>query len=469
MATPALSVSSPQADGQATAARPGAERGILITVALSTTLAPLNSTMIATALPEIMRSFRADLGTAGWLITSYLVTMAALQPVAGKLGDRLGRRPLLLGGLVYFALASLGAALAPNLPVLLLCRFQQAVAGAIALPNGSALIREVLPAERRAGGYGMVGAIVSLAAAAGPPLGGLLVSTAGWQAIFWVNVPVVLAALLAGWRTLPSVPPRAKTSSFDGLGAVLMFAIVAGLALLLRQSGAGLSSTWLVGAAVLIGALVVFGWQEVRHPDPVFRPRFFRHPAFASASAAVALSNLAMYTTLLALPIILAQDEVWPAARIGLVLTALSATNVVAGPLGGRLADRYGRRWPAVAGLTLLTLGLIPLAVESGILPVPELVGALGVAGIGLGLSSAGMQTAAVEAVSPRDAGAASGIYSTCRYLGSIAGASLLPGLLSGTSGSPMPAGVHAVFVLVVLAAALAAASSLGLRTSTPS
>ena len=127
------------------------ERAILITVALSTMLAPLNSTMIIVALPRLMNEFATDIASAGWLVTAYLITMASLQPVAGKLGDRLGRRRLIIGGLIYFGFASLGAAMAQSLSMLVFFRVQQAIAGAIALPNGFVLVREVIPAERRAG------------------------------------------------------------------------------------------------------------------------------------------------------------------------------------------------------------------------------------------------------------------------------------------------------------------------------
>ena len=179
------------------------ERATVITVALATMLAPLNSTMIAVALPHVIAEFGADIASAGWLVTAYLIAMAALQPVAGKLGDRLGRRRLILGGVAWFGLASMGAATASSLSALLFFRVQQAIAGAVALPNGAALLREVVPADRHAGRFGWVGAAIALAAAAGPTLGGLLVGNAGWRAIFYVNLIFILPALLLGWRSLP--------------------------------------------------------------------------------------------------------------------------------------------------------------------------------------------------------------------------------------------------------------------------
>ncbi len=438
------------------------EGAVLVTVALATMLAPLNSTMIAVALPRLMVEFGADLATSGWLVTSYLITMACLQPVAGKLGDRFGRRPLILGGLIYFALASLAAAFATSLSWLLFFRVQQAIAGAIALPNGAALVREVVPAERRAARFGMVGAAVGLAAAAGPPLGGLLVELAGWRAIFYVNLVLVVPAVLLGLRSLPARPAQSSSGAFDLGGALLLLAVLAGTAGLLTQSrystGVGLP---ILGGVLLVMLAVIFLRREWHHPDPVLQPRFFLHPSFACANAAIALSNLAMYSTLLAVPLLLAALPGWGSARAGLVLTSMSATMVICSPLGGRLSDRWGRRWPTVGGLGLLTLGLLLLGLAGSEPVLPVLVGGLGVAGIGLGLSSAGMQAAAVEAVGKREAGVASGIFSTSRYLGSIVGSSVLPLLCHPGSGVE---GFATVLLVVVGTAFFSVVASLGLQ-----
>ncbi|MBI2502036.1 MAG: MFS transporter [Candidatus Latescibacteria bacterium] len=435
---------------------------MLVTVALATMLAPLNSTMIAVALPRLMEEFGADLATSGWLVTSYLIAMACLQPVAGKLGDRLGRRLPILGGLVYFALASLAAAFATSLSWLLFFRVQQAIAGAIALPNGAALVREVVPAARRAARFGLVGAAVGLAAAAGPPLGGLLVEVAGWRAIFYVNLILVVPALLIGWRALPARPAGPSASGFDLGGAALLLAVLAGTAGLLTQ-GHHLGTLLLqsLGGAGLVVLALFFFWHELRHPDPVLQPRLFQHRTFAAANAAIALSNLAMYSTLLAVPILLAGQEGWSSARIGLVLTSMSATMVICSPLGGRLSDRWGRRWPTVAGLALLTVGLLLLGLAGRGPVLPVLVGGLGVAGIGLGLSSAGMQSAAVEAVPKNEAGVASGLFSTSRYLGSIVGSSVLPLLYHPEAGVE---GFAPVLLMVVGAAFFSVVASMGLH-----
>ncbi|MBI4641012.1 MAG: MFS transporter, partial [Candidatus Tectomicrobia bacterium] len=431
------------------------ERAVIVTVALGTVLAPLNSTMIIVALPHVMEEFSADVTSAGWLVTAYLIAMASLQPVAGKLGDRFGRRRLILGGLAYFGLASLGAAIAPSLPVLLFFRVQQAIAGAIALPNGVALVREVVPINRRASRFGLIGAATALAAATGPPLSGLLIGIAGWRIIFYVNLLFILPTLILGWRSIPVRPARGSDHPFDLAGAILLSVVLIGTAGLLMWGTKSKVALMPVFAIVLVGVAAFFLWREFHHPDPVLQPRFFGYRAFAAANGAIALSNLAMYSTLLAIPILLSRQGGWKSTEIGLVLTAMSAAMIIFSPIGGRLADHFGRRWLTVTGLLLLTLGLLPLALTGGRITLLALLGGLGLAGVGLGLSSAGLQTVAVESVGLQEAGVASGVFSTSRYLGSIVGSSVLAGLLSPARDSI--SGFETLFMMVVVGAFLSA------------
>ena len=448
--------------------KPASETAILITVALATMLAPLNSTMIGVALPEIMREFAIDLSAGSWLVIAYLITMASLQPVGGKLGDRLGRRPLIIAGLIYFGLASVGAAFSSSLTELLIFRVQQGIAGAIALPNGMALMREIVPASRRASRIGLLGSAIVLAAAAGPPLGGVLIRFAGWRAVFYANLLLVLPALILALRILPGIVGKRRRQPFDLVGALQLLALLCGGAVLLTGS----LQTWPVAgrwAAGLVLALLAvrFLIHEARHDDPVFQPRFFRHATFAAGNAGVALSNLAMYTTFLAIPLLLADLPGWSSTQVGLVLSTLWAPTVVCAPLGGRLADLLGRRWPTTLGLLLLTVGMAVLILfDNGPGDLWVLLTGLVIAGIGLGLSQAGLQTAVLESVSREQSGSASGIFSTSRYIGSIAGSSALPMLYGITNGggdgiANSMAGFERVLWVVVAAALAATIASL--------
>ena len=407
-----------------------ARRGVLVAVSLGAILAPLNSTMIAVALPEIVEEFDSDLATAGWLVTGYLIVLAAMQPALGKVGDRVGRRPLMLAGLALFGIASVGAALAPSLGALIGFRALQAVGAGITLPNGVAVIREVFAHERRASAFGLVAAALGVAAAAGPAFGGLVVAAGSWPSVFYANVPLVAAALVMVWRFVPAVRPPRPRARFDLLGALALAGGTGALALLITQGSGRLGPGWLALAGVaLAGLAVAFVLHERSQDDPVVRPQLFRIRAFAAASLGVALSNLAFYTMIIATPIILITELGWNSASTGFALTLLSGPLIVLAPLGGRLADRVGRRIPSVLGHALATAGLLPLTTVDTPGAALLLV-CMGVAGVGFGFTFASLQTAAVEAVPREESGVASGIYSTSRYMGSIVGSAVLAGLL---------------------------------------
>jgi len=430
---------------------------VLLTAALAVMLVPLNSTMIAVAIPDIARDFGGDAGSATWLVSGYLIAMASLLPLAGKLGDRFGRRPLILGGLAWFAAASLGAALAPSLPVLIAFRLLQAVAGALTFPNALAVVREVLPEERRGAAFGTLGSAIALAAAAGPPLGGALVAL-GWRAIFLVNLPCVGLTLLLASRTVPAALGGRRRGRLDWTGAVGLTALLAGWAWLMNP---GEVPAWLVPAGIVAVAFTLVGFlrYELAHPDPVLQPRFLRVRSFAAATASMGLSNLALYGTLLAVPLLLSQRSGWSSAEIGMALAALSVPMVLLSPVGGRMSDRLGRRGTASAGLVLLGGAMLALAVAGSGVSVPVLVGSLLSAGTGLGLSNPPLQTAGVEALDARDAGVAAGLLSTGRYLGGIVAASLVAASVTGEGGGDFAM----LFALAAAAAGLAAVLAVAL------
>jgi predicted MFS family arabinose efflux permease len=242
-------------------------------------------------------------------------------------------------------------------------------------------------------------------------VGGLLVAAGGWRSIFLVNLPLVAAALALGVRSIPrQATSRIRTPRRSPLGA--------------------------------------FG--------------LFRRPAFAGATGAVALSNFAMYVTLLSLPILFARREGWDSSTTGLVLAAMSVAMCAASPLGGRLADRAGRRLPTVWGLALAAAGLVPLALAPATLPVPALIVCLVAIGGGVGVAGAPLQVAAIESAEGGSAGLASGMFSTARYAGSIAGTSLLAG--------PLAPAAHGLggFGLLFETMAIAAAAAVLLALAIP-
>ena len=434
-----------------------AQRAVILTAALGTMLMPLNSTMVAVALPDVVADLEVSLASTAWLVSGYLIAQASLHPLAGKLGDRFGRRPLIVGGLGGFAAASLGAALAPGLGVLVAFRVLQAVSGAMVFPNALALLRELLPERRRGQAFGLLGSAIGLAAAGGPPLGGLLVAAGGWRAIFLVNLPWIAAAVWLALRTVPARLAGTERPRFDAAGGVGLTLLLGAGAWLLHP---GDVPGWTLAAtAVLVVLLgVAFVRYELGHEDPVLQPRFLRVRPFAAATASVGLSNLALYGTLLAIPVLLAGRPGWSSAEVGLALATMSGPMLALSPVGGWVSDHAGRRVAAVVGLAVLAGGLLPLAVGGEQVATGVLLASLAVAGAGLGLSNAAVQAAGVEALDPRDAGVAAGIFSTGRYVGGIAAASLVAALVSGGRGA-----YGLLFALETAAAATSALLALGL------
>jgi EmrB/QacA subfamily drug resistance transporter len=430
-------------------AEPGARRALGAAL-LASSLLPLNSTMIAVALPDIAREFARAPGTvAQAVVASYLVAALVLQSPGGKLGDRLGQwRVLTIGQLLTAAGAVLGI-LAWGLATLAVARVLMAAGGAATVPATLALLRIELPPERRGRAFGLFGAIMSLAAGIGPVVGGELVGVFGWTSIFAVNLPVIgLSALLAGGHRRPA--ESTNRSRFDLVGAVLLTTTLSALVLGLEADG--------VRAAVLLGAcaalLALFVWWERRADDPVVIFALFSSLSFTAGSLLLAFQNLALYTLLFELPQVLDALLAVDAAAAGRLLVAMTATTVIASLVAGRLTDRIGPRPVAVGGTVccLVAVGLLAAIDLSSLRP---LVLPLALFGLGVGLATPAAQSASLAAVARERSGAAAGINSTMRYLGGIVGIALL-GRLVDTDDRLAVLGEHHT-VLGVFAAALVA------------
>jgi EmrB/QacA subfamily drug resistance transporter len=419
------------------AGRPLSGGMVLVPVALGTMLAPLNSTMIAVALPKLLEDFDRSLAWGSWIVTSYLVAMAAVQPLGGSLGDRYGRRRLFLIGLMLFLAATVVAALSWSIEVLIAARTVQAVAGAMVIPNGTALVRSLVAPERQGRAFGAVGSGIALAAGLGPPIGGIVTATLGWRWIFVANILLIAPALILGLR-LSAVSSPLSSGRFDLRGAALLTCGLVSLVLALtvwRLPGVP------VVLAPVLGLLAVgAGLALVRHvgrfPKPVLNLTLFRARGFTPAVTTVLLSNLTMYTLLLSLPLFLIEWGNWGDENVGLLLAGLSLPLVFLSPLGGRLSDYSGRRLPAVMGTVLIALGTLPFLAIAPFWSWSLYLTPLVLLGIGLGLSTASVQTTAIETVPPGQTGQAAGLFSTMRYLGSILGSSVMAAVLSGSSSS---------------------------------
>ena len=406
-------------------------------LALAAILAPLNSTIIAVALPSIADAFRATPATATqWLVTAYLVVTIVAQSPAGKLADLWGTSRVLTLGRAAFGLGALAAVLSPSLLALALGRVLMAIGGALSIPTVFAQLRNSVPAERRGRVFGVFGAIMGAAAATGPVLGGILTDAFGWHSVFLVNVPVVLLSFVLE-------PPvrgerSTKTPHFDWLGSTIL-----GVAVVLLVGAVNRTSILLAAGAALL--LAIFVMRELRASDPVLDVRLFTRAPFAAGSSIVGLQNLAMYAMLFLLPFFLVDRG---AARTGRTLLLFTLSMVLASPVGGRLSDAIGARIVACAGALISTAGAA-LFIAQG-----ELVASVILMGAGIGISTSPAQASALGAVPASQAGVASGALSTMRYLGGVIGSGLVTVLAGG--GLTRDARLY-VFPAVLLASAAAA------------
>jgi EmrB/QacA subfamily drug resistance transporter len=411
----------------------------IVALALGAALTPLNSTMIAVALPSMGESFQVSSSDLTlWLVSSYLLVNIILQSPAGKLGDIVGRRRAFMIGLSLFAIGALIATLAPYLPVVATSRVLMAAGGAMLVPNAMALLRNVIPEHRRSSAFGYFGALLSASAAVGPMLGGMLTEYFGWKAIFLVNLPLLLISWVLVKSDTSYVRPAADIDAarprFDFIGMGLLC-----LSLCILVIGLKSDDFW-PAIAVLLGSLglVVFTrWEKVtRHP--LVDVQLFRRRPFVIGGVIVGLQNLGMYALLFQLPFLLKAWYLLDPAKTGQILLIMMIFMVFLAPVGGRMGENFGVRNTIFSGLCVSIAGLIMLLYTTGSPALLWMPVSLALVGSGIGMVTGPAQSAALSAVPAEQSGVAAGILSTMRYLGGIAGITIISTILISTD----PAGI---------------------------
>jgi DHA2 family methylenomycin A resistance protein-like MFS transporter len=411
----------------------------------------LDVTIVNVALARIGSGLGGSRSELQWVVDAYALVLAAGMLGAGDLADRAGSRRLFLAGLAAFGGASALCAAAPDASVLIGARAVQGLGAAAILPSSLAIVNQLFPdPTERPKAIGVWASLGGSALVLGPILGGVLVGPLGWRAIFWLNVPLVVAAVIGGLLTLPE-GSRAKGARPDWAGQMLGTAALAALVFALIEGGkSGFGGApALSGIAIAVVALGGFIATERRlsaapaptsaaHPDrggrarPLLDLSWFRRAEFTGANLGAGLMNLGTLGALFALGLYLQETEGLSPLEAGLALVPLALPLAVLTPFTGRLVGRVGPRRPAGIGLAISGVGYLGAALVGGpAIDAPVGWAFLVLAGAGMGFAVPGLVAGATEALGPDRAGIASAVNNTSRQVGGAIGVALIGGLSS--------------------------------------
>jgi MFS family permease len=460
----------------------------MLGVASGAILVPLNTTMLAVALPGVMDEFGLGASRVTSLVSLYLGAVAIALPVAGTIGDRFGARRVFLVGVLGFAAASLVATIATSFVVLELSRVLQAISGALVSTSSAALIRETAPAARRGEAFGLFDLITSTSAAIGPFIGGVIVGLAGWRAMFFVAVPLAVAAALTVAVVVPGTrvrdaregaargrgegdaaagPPRTPARPLDVPGLTLLGLAIAAFLVAVGALGTTEPIVRTIAAIGVVPLGAAFLVVELREAHPAVDPRLVRRPVFAAALAGVFGSTIVLHGSTILVPLLVERLLAQSATTSGIVLLAVAGVGAIVSPFGGRISDRRGRRGVVVAGSLISAVGFLLLGLPIAITAAASVAALLAIVGFGNGLTSP-RQAAALETVEPARVGMAAGTYYTGRYLGGVVGVTLVGALLGTTVTASNVSLGFAILGAVMLGVALASLGLPGRRAIAP-
>jgi EmrB/QacA subfamily drug resistance transporter len=422
---------------------PGNRRALYV-LSLAMLMAGMDNTIVNVALPQIGRAFDGSVAQLQWTVAAYVLVLGSLQIAGGSFADRLGRRRVFQTGLALFTVASLLCSLAPGLGWLVAFRAVQAIGGAMLSPVALSIIRNVFhDHKQRARALGFWGSVAGLSVAVGPVVGGLLVQWLGWRSIFWVNVPVGVAALLLVPRFVPE-SRAALPRRLDPAGQIL---VIATLGTLIYSVIEGPDRGWLdplvIGMQVLAALGAIFlGLVENRLHQPLLELRFFASVPFTGASL-IAFGSFFSLTGFLFLNTLYLQDDRGMSAlTAGLCTTPMALLIAVMSPVAGRLNGHLGPRLPLIlAGFGLAASGAALAQISAGT-PLIWLAGAYALFGAGFGLQNPVVFAVAVSGMPPAQAGLAAGIASTARQVGAAIGVAILGATINSRLHGQPGAGV---------------------------
>jgi EmrB/QacA subfamily drug resistance transporter len=417
--------------------RRGNEWAVLLTLSLGFFMTLLDLTIVNIAIPDMRRALHASLAEIGWVINAYIIVLATAMITAGRLGDLRGRRTLFLGGVAVFTLASAAAGLSQNATELIAARVVQGFGAALLLPQTMAIIIAIFPGHRRGAALGVWGSVAGLATIAGPTLGGMLVTWLGWRWIFFVNIPVGVAAIVLASLVIPQV----RTGRRESLDLPGMLIATAALVAITYGLVEGQSCNWgtvwsfisiplILAVGVLLMVIFVLV-QALRQDRPPLLPfSLFQDRNYALMSTVSVIISMGLVGMWLPMSIYLQTVLGFSPLKAGLTIAPSALVSGFTAPFAGRLADRGGK-FLLVTGFALYAVGLAVIVLAAS--PTSrwhDLLPGYLIAGLGVGCTMSPMQTIATRNVSPRLAGAASGVMNTARQTGSALGSAIVLAIL---------------------------------------
>ncbi|MGR6968260.1 MFS transporter [Streptomyces cynarae] len=407
---------------------------VLAVCCLSMFLVGLDTTIVNVGLPAIGRGLGAGTRDLEWTVDAYTLVLASLLISSGALADRFGRRRVFQCGLAVFGAASLLCALAPSVGALIAARAVQGIGASMLSPVALAIVVNAMPDPReRAQAIGVWASVFGLSMAAGPVTGGALIAGFGWRSVFWVNAPVIVAALVLSALFVPeSRGQRARRLDIPGQ-ALLTVVIGVLVGILIEGPRIGWTSPAALAAYAVTGAATAgFVRVECRRTEPLMDPRLFRRPVFSSAVLGAVAVFVALNVTLLLNTLYLQHTRGWTPLAAGVATLPMAVGATVCAPLSGRLVGRSGPRLPLVLAGGFIAAGGLCLVTLDQRTNVLLLLLAYLLIGIGFGFANAPITNTAVGGLPPARAGVAGAITSTARQVGSALGIAIAGGLVAG-------------------------------------
>ena len=457
-----------------TGLQPSRRRRLLVLAicSLSLLIVGLDTTIVNVALPSIRASFHASLSELQWTIDAYTLVLGSLLMLAGSTADRIGRRRVFQTGLVVFSLGSLCCAVAPSLDLLIAARVLQATGGAMLNPVAMSIVRNTFEDPReRAQAIGVWGAMFGISMALGPVVGGALVDTTGWRAVFLVNVPVGIAAIALTAAFVPESRAE-RPRRIDPVGQVLVVIALTTLVYAIIEGGeTGWLSREIVSLFVVsVISFVVLVRYELRRDEPLIEVRFFRSAPFAGASAIAVCLFWAIGGFLFLNTLYLQDARGLSPLHAGLYTLPMAGMMCIFAPLSGRLVGHRGSRLSLVVGGGAVTVSALMLTRLSPSTSPAVLIASYLIFGAGSGLVNPPITNTAVSGMPPSQAGVAAAIASTSRQVGMTLGVAVAGAIagagLAGAIGKGFAAATHPAWW--VIAALGVAVALLGLLTTTP-